>query len=35
MSRSEVEASVMSAPLPSAATRRHGHGRRNTELFLL
>ena len=35
MSRSEVEASVMSAPLPAAGGRRHGHGRRNTELFLL
>ena len=35
MSRSEVEASVMSAPLPAARARTHGHGRRNTELFLL
>ena len=35
MSRSEVEASVMSAPLPVTSERRHGHGRRNTELFLL
>lgn len=35
MSRSEVEASVMSAPLPVGQERRHGHGRRNTELLLL
>ena len=25
----------MSAPLPAARARTHGHGRRNTELFLL
>ena len=35
MSRSEVEASVMSAPLPVGQERRRGHGRRNTELLLL
>ena len=35
MSRSEVEASVMAAPVPASSERKHGHGRRNTELFLL
>lgn len=35
MSRSEVEASVMMAPPASPGVRKHGHGRRNTELFLL
>ena len=35
MSRSEVEASVMAAPPAAGQERRHGHGRRNTELLLL